>query len=248
MEKTAWFESWFDSPFYRLLYEHRNEQEAVKFLQNLINKNIITNSDVVLDAACGYGRHAHWLARQNFRVVGIDLAHQRIAEAKLYAQHLPNPPDFQVQDMRTMPFNNQFDVVLNLFTSFGYFSDITENHRVILKFREALKPNGKLILDFLNAQIIPPGSETTEQIIGSTLFRIQKNNYETYVEKKIQIFPSNQEPLNFTERVMLFSIKELTEMLRLAGFQIVNIFGDYDLANWEPNSPRVVIAAQTQES
>ena len=248
MKETAWFESWFDSPFYRLLYGHRDNQEAKIFLQNLIQAKIIGDSSVILDAGCGYGRHACWLAQQNLQVTGIDLATQRIIEAKMYAKSLPNPPDFQVQDMRIMPFQNQFDVVLNLFTSFGYFSDIGENQRVLLKFWEALKANGKLVLDYLNAAVVPKKQEIKELLANGVLFCIEKNNYETYVEKKIQIFPPQQEPQEFVEKVTLFSAEELINMIEVSGFQLVTVFGNYNLDTFEADSPRTIIVAKCVKS
>lgn len=242
----TWFKSWFDSPYYRLLYEHRSDWEAERFLQNLLNKEIIPPESEILDVGCGYGRHACWLAQQNFTVMGIDLSPERIAEATAKAQKLTHPPKFWVQDMREINYHNQFDVVLNLFTSFGYFSDIIENQNVLSKFHKALKPTGTLILDYLNANTVSEEPEPVQKQINGVLFTIQKKRYSTYVEKKISIQDANQESHEFTEKVTLFEADKLTDMLLNAGFQNISKYGDYELNDWAANSPRSIMVARNR--
>jgi SAM-dependent methyltransferase len=81
-EEKAWFQDWFSSPYYGMLYLHRNDHEAHFLIQNLVEKSILKRGEAVLDLACGNGRHSRYLAEMGLKVSGIDLSPEQIAEAK----------------------------------------------------------------------------------------------------------------------------------------------------------------------
>jgi cyclopropane fatty-acyl-phospholipid synthase-like methyltransferase len=83
MPQKEWFATWFDSPYYHLLYQHRDDNEAQQFLDHLIAKLALASNAHVLDLACGKGRHSITLAQKGFMVVGADLAANSIAAAEL---------------------------------------------------------------------------------------------------------------------------------------------------------------------
>src|SRR5690606_8758177 len=114
-----WFKDWFNSPYYHLLYNHRDENEAIFFLDNLIAKLQPKPDARILDLACGRGRHAVYLRTKGFDVTGVDLSPENI---RLAATTAGERLHFYVHDMRYLLLSNYFDLVLNLFTSFGYFS------------------------------------------------------------------------------------------------------------------------------
>src|SRR5215207_10157301 len=126
--ENQWFRQWFDSPYYHQLYFNRDEQEATAFLNQLIDHLQPRPGSFMLDVASGRGRHSKILAAKGFDVTGIDLSISSINEAKKYESD--NLHFFQ-HDMR-LPFRiNYFDIVFNLFTSFGYFGTERENDNVI---------------------------------------------------------------------------------------------------------------------
>ena len=79
-EKKQWFELWFDSPLYHILYKHRNQDEANHFIDNVIKKLEIDYGKI-LDLACGKGRHAYYLAQKGFDTIGVDLSPESIQYA-----------------------------------------------------------------------------------------------------------------------------------------------------------------------
>ena len=113
---TEWFESWFDSPYYHVLYKNRDFSEAELFIDKLIQLIEPTKASRVLDLACGKGRHSIYLNKKGFDVTGIDLSEKSIACAKTAENETLH---FYMHDMRKLFRTNYFDVVLNLFTSFG---------------------------------------------------------------------------------------------------------------------------------
>ncbi|MCZ6900895.1 MAG: methyltransferase domain-containing protein, partial [Bacteroidetes bacterium] len=95
--KKEWFGEWFDSPYYHILYKHRDHEEARAFIDRL---NIFfqwATSDKILDLACGKGRHSIYLNKQGLDVVGLDLSAENVKAAKT---HENSRLHFYVHDMR----------------------------------------------------------------------------------------------------------------------------------------------------
>ncbi|MGA9270487.1 MAG: SAM-dependent methyltransferase, partial [Lutimonas sp.] len=79
--KTEWFQDWFNTTYYHLLYDYRNEEEAEYFMSNLLKFLDLTPDDTILDLPCGRGRHARFLNAQGHRVVGGDISENSISHA-----------------------------------------------------------------------------------------------------------------------------------------------------------------------
>src|SRR5688500_2509825 len=116
--EQEWFSTWFDSPYYHILYNNRDEQEAEQFMDKLLAYLHPKPHEKVLDLACGKGRHSVYLNQKGFDVTGIDLSEQSIAYARQFENERLH---FAVHDMREVYQPETFDFILNLFTSFGYF-------------------------------------------------------------------------------------------------------------------------------
>ena len=110
---NEWFEDWFDSPYYHLLYKNRDYSEAESFIDNLISFLKPEEGSRFLDLGCGKGRHSIYLNKKGFDVTGIDLSENSIAAAKEFENEQQN---FYVHDMRKLFRTNYFDCVVNLFT------------------------------------------------------------------------------------------------------------------------------------
>jgi len=243
---NIWFKDWFNSPHYHLLYKNRNEQEAEYFINNLLQNISFKKNAVLCDLACGKGRHAYMLSRHGHSVTGLDLSENSIAEAKKIENNLLH---FAVHDMRR-PFGaNMYDGVFNLFTSFGYFNRITENKNVLKAIHHALKPNGKLVLDFFNADwviknLVPQEEKTIEGIT----FNIVRKATPTHILKEIS-FVAEKKEYHFTERVQLIKQKDFETLLQNANFAINTVWGDYSLGEYsQETSQRLIISASKKHS
>ena len=114
-----WYKNWFGSPFYKILYQNRDELEAREFVENLRAYLQPPPGCAMLDIACGEGRFARQLAEHGFDVTGIDISHESIEVAKAFET---DNLQFFMQDMRFPFYINYFDYAFNFFTSFGYFA------------------------------------------------------------------------------------------------------------------------------
>jgi SAM-dependent methyltransferase len=232
-DKADWFETWFDSPYYHILYKNRDHKEAELFLDNLINFIKPVPEARILDVACGKGRHSIYLNKKGFDVTGFDLS----AESIIYDKQFENDKlNFYLHDMREVFRSNYFDIVLNLFSSFGYFEKERDNQRCFIANTTALKPNGYFVFDYFNAQKIRNiGECTMDKTIDGITFHIEKYIDKSFIRKKIT-FTDNGKNYKFEEQLLLAGKTELEKYFKLAGLRITNCFGNYKLDEFDENT------------
>ena len=126
-----WYTSWFNSPYYHILYKDRDYTEAGRFMDKLTADLQLEKGSKILDLACGKGRHSIYLSELGYDVTGADLSPKNIEAAKKYER--PGLR-FVIHDM-CLPFLEKFDAIFNLFTSFGYFESPNDNLRAIRTFK-----------------------------------------------------------------------------------------------------------------
>lgn len=229
-----WFSEWFDSPYYHILYKNRDLGEAKAFVDRLCRFFGCSPAKKVLDLACGKGRYSLQLRDRGMHVTGVDLSPQSISYAR---QHADKYLHFDVHDMRKVYKPEEFEIILNLFTSFGYFQTKEENQQVVLAAAEGLKPGGQLLIDFFNTpkvirELIPEETKTEEGIT----FQIRRFVSEDgFIVKDIQ-FDDEGEHYQFQERVKAIYEEEFLEYFENAGLKLKKIFGDYHLHDYQPET------------
>ena len=236
---TEWFEQWFGEEYLRL-YPHRDDDDARESVA-LIAQVLPLVGRQVLDLACGPGRHAAHLARAGARIVGFDLSAALLSRAR---QRLPAGTHLVRGDMRALPFaDGSFDMVLNLFTSFGYFSDDEQHVTVLREARRTLRPAGALVLDFLNAERVRRELITHEQqVVGPQHVQIIRHISDDgrFVIKEMHLAGDGR---SFVERVRLLTAADLEIMLEQAGLTVRDRFGAYDARPFGPDAPRAIFVA-----
>lgn len=241
--KEEWFGSWFDSPFYHQLYNNRDQAEADHFINNLIGYLKPAQNSSFLDLACGKGRHSLFINSLGYDVVGVDLSPKSILEAKKSENKTLK---FFVHDMRQPIPSNQFNFVLNLFTSFGYFEHQKDNIDVLCTMSSALKPNGVIVIDFLNAIRVKKLLVPKESLKKSGItFEITRKIEDERIYKDIR-FTAQSKKYNFQERVQALGLTHFQELCKLTGLKIKNTFGNYDLEEFHENSERLILVIEKQ--
>jgi SAM-dependent methyltransferase len=244
MSEQAWYKDWFNSPFYHKLYFERDEKEAEAFISTLINHLAPAPGSYMLDVACGRGRHSRILAEKGFSVTGIDISFDSIAFAKKFENE---NLEFYQHDMR-LPFRvNYFDHAFNFFTSFGYFKTRREHDDAIRTIANGLKPGGIFVIDYLNVHYSEDHMVYNEEKkMNGTVYKIHRWHDETHFYKKVIINdPLLPHSLDYTEKVSKFSFGDLNDMLSYHGLQVQEVFGDYQLGNYDVRTkPRLIIVAR----
>ncbi len=241
---TAWFEKWFDSPYYHKLYFQRDEKEAAAFIDKLIEHLKPEPSSRMIDVACGRGRHSRLLAAKGFDVTGIDLSEDSIRDAKQYET---DNLQFFLHDMRLPFWINYFDYAFNFFTSFGYFRTRREHDNSIRTIAQSLKQQGIFVLDYLNVHYAEDHLvHKSEKEVDDVNYYITKWFDETHFFKKIVVEDDElEEPLEYIEKVAKFSLGDFTDMFAYNDLQVQEVFGDYSFNSYDvKKSPRMIMIAR----
>jgi SAM-dependent methyltransferase len=153
---------------------------------------------------------------------------------------------FEVRDLRDLQLNQQFDIALNLFTSFAYFDDYEADVKVLKEIKQILKPGGFLLIDFFNAQkvvesLVPYEEKEKDRI----LFKLSKKIEDGKIIKGI-CFEHYGHSYHFEEKVQALNLADFEKLFEESGFKLIEKFGSYDLSSFEvQNSDRLILIAQS---
>ncbi|NTW82884.1 MAG: class I SAM-dependent methyltransferase [Chlorobiaceae bacterium] len=244
---APWFAEWFNHPFYLQVYSHRNKEEAAQCIRTILSytglslKNPASVS--VLDIACGAGRHAIELAKLGYCVTGNDLSPFLLEEARNESTRCDVNLHLTCRDMRNIESLSLFDLVVQLFTSFGYFDSDQDDLLVLQHVYNALKTGGWYVLDLINPVYLEKHIVTESERKAGNLFVHEKRVLEERkITKTITISAPDRETINFTESVRLYSKKEILGLLGKGGFSVTGIVGNYSGEPFNPEeSPRMMI-------
>ncbi|TDO72819.1 methyltransferase family protein [Flavobacterium chryseum] len=233
-----WFTSWFDTPYYHILYKDRNYREAQIFMDNLTHYLNLPEKAKVLDLACGKGRHSIYLNQLGFNVLGADLSENSIAEASKNSNETLH---FKVHDMRE-PFEEKFDAIFNLFTSFGYFESDDDNLTTLKAIKESLSEYGFAVIDFMNvANVIETLVPEEVKTVDGIDFKIKRYVADGHILKEID-FEDQGRKYHFTEKVKALTLKDFQDLMDEAGIFLLDIFGDYKLKKFhKTESERLIM-------
>jgi SAM-dependent methyltransferase len=236
-QKPNWFASWFDTPYYHILYKDRNYREAQIFMDNLTHYLNLPENAKVLDLACGKGRHSIYLNQLGFDVVGADLSENSIAEANKNAN---DSLRFLVHDMRES-HEEKFDAIFNLFTSFGYFEKEEDDLKTLIAIKESLSEYGFAAIDFMNSKqvienLVPDEIKTVDEID----FHIKRFVQDGFIIKEID-FEADGEKFHFAEKVRAYTLDDFQRLMDEAGIYLLDVFGDYKLKKFHKNTSERLI-------
>jgi SAM-dependent methyltransferase len=239
-QEKPWYVEWFDENYLEA-YRHRNTEDAQKQVHLIIDTLKLPKQNKILDLACGEGRYTAILKNQGYRVLGLDLSKTLVKYGKR------NDPllNLVVGDMRLIP--GRFDMILSLFTSFGYFEKDEENERVIRSVYRALYPCGIYWLDFLNRDYVEKNlvPESFSQL-PSGISVLEKRKIRSDRIIKDIYFRKNGTEKCYRESVRLFSRHDLEYMFQKNGFQVEYCFGDYNGNRCCPDSERTILVGKKQ--
>ena len=235
-----WFKAWFNTPYYHTLYKNRDNSEAKAFIENMIDYLHLEKGAKVMDLACGKGRHSITLNENGLDVIGLDLSDESI----VYAKQFENKKlAFDVHDMREIYKTDYFDVIFNLFTSFGYFDDENDNFKVFDAVKKQLKANGIFVFDYLNAEkIVANLIPYEEKEIDGIIFKISKSITENqFIKKEIDFYADGQD-WHFEEYVKVLYKKDFEQLIKQVDFKTKAVFGNYKLESFDAeNSDRLIL-------
>jgi ubiquinone/menaquinone biosynthesis C-methylase UbiE len=242
----AWWEIYFDELYLRMFQTILTPDRTAQEIAGVVTLLDLKPGARVLDLCCGQGRHAVPLARAGYRMTGIDRSVYLLDRARQAEQSARTRVNWVHGDMRWLPWREQFDACLNLFTAFGYFEDDAQNEQVLHEVCRVLKPGGKFFLDISNRdyyllRLWPNAWRRHGQatILEETRFDAISGRFTmtfTWLEG------ANRESL--THSVRHYTAPELANMIRRAGLLPVAFYGDFDGSDFDVTSKRLIAVAE----
>jgi len=228
----------------------KNYLEAFKFLDRNANKEVnqivkllkIRKSDLILDSCCGWGRHTLVFYKKGYKIQGVDISKDFIIHAKKNC----NKIIFSKKDIRNINSGEKYNIILNLETSFGYYSDKT-NKRIIKNFYNSLKEDGKIIIELINLEYIYSNFKKKLILLNQPTIKIIDHNaiqnQKKYI-KTLRIITLKKLTYKKIIKLRLYSKKELLKIFRSAGFKDIRFFGNFFGEKYSKRSIRLIVVGQ----
>lgn len=226
------------------LPDDKEKEEEIDFINHVLS---LRSYDLVLDLCCGEGRHARGLVELEHRVIGLDSSKELIDIAKKSSDQ--ENLWFIQGDMRNIPLRqNSCHAVINMFTSFGFFDD-EGNMQVLKSVASVLKRKGKLLLDYWNPYAAPQldGTKNWWWVNDKVLcLAYAKYDYTTGRLQDIRtiIDFKNSSMQNSVRDIRFYTLLEIEAMLKSAGLEIIEVFGDIDEREYDMNSRRLITLSE----
>ncbi len=201
----------------------------------------------VLDLACGQGRHAIALARMGHTLTGLDLSPLLLARAAVVAAANGVAVTWVEGDMRDLPWEGAFDACINLTTAFGYFATDEENEAVLRQVAKALKPGGQFLIETMHRDYIVreyqqhDWYETDDETLVWTLRLFDAIKGRTTVVERYRTAAGEEGERYHNIRV--YTATELHAMLRRAGLEPTDTWGEWEGDAFSFDSTRLIVRA-----
>jgi SAM-dependent methyltransferase len=240
--KKEWFDVIFDD--YYLMFDGHGDTTCE--VAGIISMTGVWPSARVLDVGCGYGRHAVEFARHGYKVTGLDLSKRMLAAAEEAARSAQVEAKFVEADMRQLSYSGEFDLVTNLFSSFGYFDDLG-NQALVGAMFTALAPNGKVVLDQTNkyrhhcSMKFQETASAEDVEFRKVAFFDDKTGM--YTGTYTYTTPT-KETVEHPFVIHLYKRDQLADMFRIAGFERLLFYGDFQGNHLDSSSPRMIMVAE----
>ncbi len=245
--KEPWHEQdGFWDTFAPVIFDRQRRDLAAQETEQLIERLDLQSDQRICDLCCGVGRHSLALARRGYAVTAVDRTERFLHEAENAAQQEGLAIEFVRADMRNFCRPDAFDVVLNLFTSFGYFAAQRDDRQVLENVHRSLRPGGRLLLDLVGKEIIARifRSHDWHSVDGGMMLEERQivDGWTRIENRWIFVCDGTSHEWRFAHR--LYSAAELTALLGDCRFDQVQVYGGLDGPPYDEKAERMVLVAR----
>ena len=245
-DEGTWYKEFFGEDYLRMyLPVFTSTPREVEGIMSLLG---LPTGSAILDLCCGHGRHAILLAQQGYHVTGQDLSEVFLEHARADAEAQGVQVDWVHSDMRSIPFENTFDAVYNMFTAFGYLESEEEDQKVLQQVHKALKPGGKFLLetmyrDGLWRRFVPHQINRYDD----GLIVLEERNFDPLTSRMhaqvTMLFPDGRKA-QYHHAARMYTLTEYAHMLARADLKVQAYYGGLDGSKLTLDSRRLVVVAQ----
>ncbi|MBS57613.1 MAG: hypothetical protein CL735_02495 [Chloroflexi bacterium] len=247
--QKQWFNNFFGSDYLKIYSGNFDSKRTIAEVNFIIETLRLKPKSKILDLCCGQGRHSIELSIKGMNVVSQDLIQEYLDIAEEEAKAKKVNISTICSDMSTIPFESEFDAIINMFTAFGYLNSKNDDFQVLKEMYKSLKPGGKLLIDTLNREwvIINNIEREWRQDKDGTLI-IEERNFDLETSRNHVSFklvsPEGKIKEIEGHKIRLYTLTELIQMLENANFVFKKAFGYYNSSNYDKHSRRMIILAE----
>jgi len=248
-KNSAWYVDFFRSDYLNVYGHMFTEERAEKESAFVARALSLTPGASVLDLCCGQGRHSVQLAKRGVKVTGLDLNAEYLDLTSKAAEAAKVKIDTVTGDMREIPFENKFDAIVNMYSSFGYLESEAEDLRVLESAAKALKGGGQLLLDMLNREWAIDNYIQNDWHTGAdgTLY-VERRDLDLSTSRMhvhfIVVDSKGGRRESIGHIIRLYTLTEMTRLLERVGMRVTLVFGGFDGEEYAIGTRRMIIVAQ----
>jgi SAM-dependent methyltransferase len=247
--RSKWYVDFFREGFYYHSWAPAERfQRAEREVDFIVEALGLSAGASVLDLCCGEGRHTVALARRGYRMTGLDLSASHLRLARGAAKEAAVSVRWHRADMREIPWEGEFDAVINMFTSFGYFESDEEDFKVLAGVARALKRGGRFLLDTINREMLVRHWEAhawQESADGMLLFEDRRFDFLAGRQHNriVSVHPDGSRRKREID-LRMYTLTELAKMLSRAGLEVRRTWGAFDGREYGLDSRRMIVLAE----
>jgi SAM-dependent methyltransferase len=246
MSEAPWYQTFFGEDYLRI-YTFLTPERTEREVEGIVKLLGLTGGEAMLDLCCGHGRHSVALAERGFQMTGQDLSAVFLQHARAAAEAQGVAVRWIEGDMRQVPFEAEFDAVINIFTAFGYFESEEEDRQVLQQVYKALKPGGLFLLETMHREFLmrnfAPGQIDRR---ADGLIVLEEREFDLLTSRAnvlvTMIFPDGQRR-EYRHSARIYTLTELARMLAMAGLQVQAYYGGLDGSALNMDSRRLVVVS-----
>lgn len=246
MNDTRWYKTFFGEDYLRM-YDFLTPERTEREVEGIVNLLALPPGSTILDLCCGHGRHAIALAKQGYRVTGLDLSEVFLQHARSEAEAQGIQVRWMHGDMRNIPFENEFDAVINIFTAFGYLESEDEDQLVLQQVHKALKPSGHFLLETKNREWLMQNFDTSEVIrYENGLIVLEERDFDLLTDRcnvRVTMIHPDGQRREYSHAAHMYTLRDYVRMLETAGLLLQGYYGGLDGGKLRMNSSRLVVNA-----
>ncbi len=245
-QSIPWYTSFFGTDYLRIYRPFLPPTKTLQEVEQIEQLLDLPQYSHILDLCCGYGRHAIPLAQRGYQVTGQDSSSFMLQQAQVAAEKEGLVLHWEHSDMRNIPFTNEFDAVINIFTSFGYLENEAEDQKVLDQIYKALKPGGLFLLETIYQPRVlrshsPHGIIRYPDgliVLEERHIDLVKSRNEVHISL---LYPDGQRQ-EYKQSIRIYTLTELARMLTAAGLQLKTYYGGLDGSALTLDSRLIVLA------
>jgi SAM-dependent methyltransferase len=245
---TPWYKTFFGEDYLRLYEPVLTPERTQREVDGIVNLLALSKGSRILDLCCGHGRHAIPLAQHSYKVTGQDLSEVFLREAEKEAQAKGVHVDWLHGDMRNIPFENEFDAVINIFTAFGYLEDQGEDQKVLQQVCKALKQGGLFLIETIHREgLMRHYASQHIEYYPEGLIELEERSFDLLTSRNevniTMIYPDGQRT-EYSHSLRVYTLTELAQMLTMAGLQVKAYCGAWYGSELTKDSFRLILLSQ----